>query len=125
MESLRQSIATYLKESYSLKFSYKDEILVTVGASEGVDLSLRTIINPGDEVIIPTPTFVSYSPLVTLSGGKSISLDTTGTDFLPDIKQLKSLITEKTKAIILCSPNNPTGAVIPKKILQKIAVLAH
>ena len=125
MESLRKSIVSFLKEKYALKYSYKTEILITVGASEGVDLSLRSIINTGDEVIIPTPTFVSYSPLVTLSGGTAIPLDTTDTKFLPDIKKLKSLITKNTKAIVLCSPNNPTGAIIPKKILEQIAELAE
>lgn len=125
MLSLRQSISSYLKLKYRLNYSYKNEVLVTVGASEGVDLSLRAIINPGDEVIVPMPTFVSYEPLITLSGGVCVPLDTTDTQFLPDIKQLKSLITDKTKAIILCSPNNPTGAVIPKKILIQIAELAE
>jgi Aspartate/tyrosine/aromatic aminotransferase len=125
IEELRNKISAYLNSRFSVKYSHKHEVLVTVGASEAIDISLRTILNPGDEVIIFEPSFVSYSPLVKLAGGIPISLDTTTTDFLPDIKELKKLISKKTKAVIFCSPNNPTGAVIPRKLLIKIAELAE
>ncbi len=125
MESLRHAISRYLKLQFNVSYSHRTETLVTVGASEGLDLSLRSIINPGDEVIVLEPTFVSYVPLITLAGGVPIPLDTTDTGFLPDIKRLKALISPKTKAIIICSPNNPTGAVIPKRLLLKIAELVE
>jgi len=119
---LRQEIAKYLQK-YKLNYDPASEILITFGVSEAVDLVLRSILNPGDEVIVAEPCYVSYQPLVTLSGGKTISLDTAKTNFVPPAKEIAKLITPKTKALFLCSPNNPTGAVIPKTELQKIAAL--
>jgi len=119
---LRQEIAEYLQK-YKLNYDPAGEILITFGVSEAVDLVLRSILNPGDEVIVAEPCYVSYQPLVTLSGGQTVSLNTAKTNFVPTAKEIAKLITPKTKALFLCSPNNPTGAVIPKTELQKIAAL--
>ncbi len=121
----RQEIANYMDRRFGCCYDADEEIIVTVGVSEAIDIALRAILNPGDEVIVPEPTFVCYAPLVQLAGGTVRSLDTSKTDFIPDIKALEKAITKNTKAIILCSPNNPTGRVIPKKILQGIADLAE
>ncbi len=125
MPELRDQIARYYEERYGVAYRAEDEILVTVGGSEAIDLAFRTILNPGDEVIIPEPTFICYSPLVTLAGGTPVSLDTSGTEFIPDPKQLAAQITDRTVAIVLCSPNNPTGRVIPEAVLSDIAKLAE
>lgn len=123
LPELRQEIAKYLKK-YNLNYDPTAEILITLGVSEAVDLVLRSIIDPGDEVIVAEPCYVSYQPLVVLSGGKLVSLNTAKTKFIPTAKEIAKLLTPKTKALFLCSPNNPTGAVIPKSELQKIAALA-
>ena len=123
LPELRQEIAKYLKK-YKLNYNPASEILITFGVSEAVDLVLRSIINPGDEVIIAEPCYVSYQPLVTLTGGRAVSLNTAKTKFIATAKEIAKLITPKTKALFICSPNNPTGAVIPKNELQKIAALA-
>ena len=95
-------------------------MLITNGVSEGIDIVLRSIINPGDEVIVPEPCYVSYSALVTLIGGIVKELDTSQTDFVPLKTDVEKLISKNTKAILLCSPSNPTGATIPENELKKI-----
>lgn len=123
MLECREEIANYLKNRFSAQYS-AEEILLTFGVSEGVDIALRAILNPGDEVIIPEPSYVCYAPLVHLAGGECVGIDTSCTDFLPNVAEIKKKINNKTKAIILCSPSNPTGVVIPKEILMEIAELA-
>ncbi|MDX8360906.1 aminotransferase [Cytobacillus sp. IB215316] len=119
---LRQEIASYLKSQYMLQYNPDQEILVTVGASQALDLALRAIVNQGDEVIVVEPSFVSYAPLVTLAGGKPIAIQTTETDqFKLKPEHIEKVISEKTKAIMICSPNNPTGAVLTKEELEAIA----
>ncbi len=121
----RRAIAAYIEERFGATYGPEKEIIITNGVSEGVDITLRTLLNPGDEVIVPEPNYVCYAPLIQLAGGKVVAIDTSQTGFLPNKQAIKSAITAKTKAIILCSPNNPTGQVIPKKILKDIADLAE
>ena len=121
---LRKEIAIYLKK-YALDYNPNSEILITIGVSEAIDIILRSIINPGDEIIVAEPCYVSYQPLVDLAGGKKISLDTSKTDFYPTAKEIEKKITSKTKAIMLCYPSNPTGRTIPASELKKIAKLVE
>lgn len=122
---LRIEISNYMKERFRMSYEAKSEVLVTVGASEALDLALRAIVNPGDEVIVVEPTFVSYSPLVILAGGTPVSVGTTvETEFRLMAQQLRDAITEKTKAIMLSFPNNPTGATMSKEDLKAIATIA-
>lgn len=119
---LRTEISEYLKEKAKLYYNPADELLVTVGASQALDLALRAIVNPGDEVIIIEPGFVSYASLVSLAGGVPVAIQTSGEmEFKLQPAELEAAITDKTKAIILCSPNNPTGTLLVKDELEKIA----
>ncbi len=117
---LREEISKYM-ERYNLFYNPKDEVLVTVGASEGVDAVLRAILNPGDEIIVVQPCYVNYTPLANLCQAKVITIDTSINGFYPTTEQIKNVITPKTKAIMICSPNNPTGTMIPSDELEKIA----
>ncbi len=119
--SLRKEISMYLQQRYQLTYNPNDEVLVTVGASEGIDLSLRVLLNPGDEVIVPEPSYVSYAPGVVFAGGVPVAAPTTAANnFVLTPEALKAVITPKTKAIILPHPNNPTGAVIGREALQRL-----
>lgn len=123
---LREEISMYMEENFEVSYSPKSEIIVTVGASQAIDLALRAIVDPGDEVIIIEPCFVSYGPLVTLAGGTPITVSTgKETDFKPLPEQLEAVITNRTKAIMLCSPNNPTGSMLSFDELRKLAKLAR
>lgn len=120
--SLREEIAYYMKNRFGVKYDPKNEILVTVGASEGIDLSLRVITNPGDEILIPEPSYVSYAPGVVFAGGTPVPMPTYEADaFALTPEAVEAAITPRTKAIILPYPNNPTGAVVGKKQLEKLA----
>lgn len=119
---LRKAISTYLEERFQVEYNPKDQILVTVGASEAVDLALRAIVEPGDEVLVPEPTYVSYAPTAILAGGVAVPVPTyEKDDFRLTADVIRSLITPKTKAIVFCYPNNPTGAVMEKADLVAIA----
>lgn len=123
---LREEIAYYMKSQFNVAYSPADEIIVTVGASSAIDIALRTILDPGDEVIVVEPCFVSYVPMVELAGGVAVQVQALKEhDFkiLPD--QIEAVITEKTKAIMLCSPNNPTGTMLSRSELQGLADLAN
>lgn len=123
---LREEISTFISTKYHVAYNPTDEIIVTVGASQAIDLALRAIINPGDEVIVVEPSFVAYAPTVALSGGVPISVETTAAnDFKLDPTELKKAISSKTKALIICSPNNPTGSVLSKDELTRIAEIVH
>ena len=123
---LRQEIAKYMRRSFDVEYSAEEEILVTVGASQAIDLALRAIINPGDEFIIVEPSFVSYSPLVTLAGGKPVAVQTTSEDeFKLQPEQIEEVITPNTKGILICSPNNPTGSVLVRSELEAIAKIVE
>lgn len=120
--SLRQEICNYYKRHYDLDYNAKDNVLVTVGGSEAIDLMIRCVVNEGDEVLIPEPCFVCYKPCTVMAGGVPVSIETKEEDnfrLLPE--QLKAKITDKTKLLILPYPNNPTGGVMSKADLEAIA----
>lgn len=118
---LREQISIHLDSMYGLKYSPFDEILVTVGASEAIDLALRAIVSPGDEVLVPEPSYVSYQPCITLCDGVPVAVKTElKDDFKLTPENLEASITPKTKAIILPYPNNPTGAFMGIDDLKKI-----
>ncbi|MCR4734313.1 MAG: aminotransferase class I/II-fold pyridoxal phosphate-dependent enzyme [Treponema sp.] len=117
---LRQEICKYL-ERYNLYYDPATEILPTVGASQGLDLALRTILNPGDELIVCEPCYVSYQPLADLCDAKVIHLDTSKTGLYPTAEAIEAVCSPKTKAVMFCSPSNPTGRIIPAEELAKIA----
>lgn len=123
LEELRSEISLYLDRQFSIDYS-KEQVLVTNGVSEAVDVVVRAIINDGDEVIVPEPAYVCYKPLIQLSGGVVRSIDTSKTEFVPLAADIEAAISDKTKAIILCYPNNPTGQSIPFSELEKIAEIA-
>ena len=120
LHQLRQEIGNYLNRRFELEYS-ENEIMVTVGASEGVDIALRCLLNEGDEVIILKPAYVAYEPLITLSGGvcKTIELKEEN-DFKLTPEDLKNAITSKTKVLLMNFPSNPTGGVMSKEDLDKI-----
>jgi len=117
---LREEISKYMA-SYNMSYNPQNEILITVGASEGVDAVLRAILNEGDEIIVSQPCYVNYVPLAELCHVKVIPLDTSENGFYPTAEQIEKLCTPKTKAVMICSPNNPTGTMIPADELEKIA----
>ena len=122
LESLREKIAAYLRMRYRATYSPKNEVLVTVGASEGIDLAMRALVCPGAEVLIPEPSYVSYAPTVIFAGGTPVPVKTYAKDcFALTPEALREAITEKTKALILPYPNNPTGGVMTKEQLMDIA----
>ncbi len=119
---LRREISTYLSRKYSLKYNPDNEILVTVGGSEAIDAAIRAIVEPGDEVIIPQPSYVCYEPITALAGGKPVIVNTKSeNDFKLTASELKAAITEKTKVLILPYPSNPTGAIMEREDLEEIA----
>lgn len=119
--SLRKEIAHYLETRYGLSYDPESEVLVTVGASEGIDLAMRALLCPGDEVLVPEPSYVSYRPSVVFGGGVPVPIKTDEEhNFVLTAEELESAITPKTKAVILPYPNNPTGAIIGRAALQRI-----
>jgi len=124
---LRLSINRFLKNKFSLDYDPEEEILITVGVSEGLDLALRALINPNDKVIIPSPSYVSYGPLTELAGGVPIYIDTRKTNFKLTPQLLEKHILKNTKAIILNYPANPTGISYRKKELEELKsiILKH
>lgn len=121
---LRELVTRYYRERYDLSYSEKDETLITIGGSEAIDAALRALVNEGDEVLIPNPSYVSYSPLVTLAGGKAVSVDCkaeSGFKITPE--NLERALNEKSKILILSYPNNPTGAIMEKGDYELIAPL--
>jgi aminotransferase len=124
--ALRQAIANHIEAMYGVSYEPDDEILVTVGVSEALYLALTALLDPGDEVIVPTPCFVSYQPEVTFAGGKPIELATRPEDdFQVTADAVESLIGAKTKALLIGYPNNPTGAVLSRERAQDLAKLAQ
>lgn len=119
---LRIEISRYLDRRFGLNYDAEKEIIVTVGGSEGIDLAFRAMLNPGDEVIIPEPCYVSYVPCVTLADGVPVTINLKEeNDFKLTKEQLLSAITPKTKVLVLAFPNNPTGAVMTREELEEIA----
>lgn len=124
LEQLRIEISKYLHKKHSVEYDSQSEIIVTVGGSEAIDISIRGVIDPGDEVLIVEPCFVCYAPLVQLAGGIPVSVPTKiENNFKLTVKDLSGKITDKTKLLILPFPNNPTGAIMTRKDLEPIAEL--
>ena len=122
LEELRFEICNYLNRRFNLSYNYKNEVLITVGGSEAIDLCTRAFISPGDEVLIPEPCFVCYAPCVQLAGGTPVPIVTVEEDeFKLTAKALKEAITPKTKLLVLPFPNNPTGAIMEREDLEAIA----
>ena len=118
---LRRSISNYLDTRFQIKYSPADSIIVTVGGSEAIDIALRAILEPGDQVLIPEPAFVAYKPCVLFTGAIPVTIDLEEKDSFKLTKEkLEKAITAKTKAIILSYPNNPTGAIMTREELQEI-----
>ena len=123
---LRQAIAVELSRTLGLEYDPRTEILVTVGVSEGLDLAMRTLLEPEDEVLCPEPSYVSYMPCVTLAGGTFVPVPTTAQDnFQVSIPEIRSRVTPKTRALLLGSPNNPTGTVLDGNTLEGLGQLAQ
>ena len=121
---LREEIARYLERRFRLCYDPATELLVTVGGSEAIDLAVRGVVDPGDEVIIPTPSFVCYAPLVTLAGGIPVEVATREADeFKLTPEALRRALTPKTKLVILPFPNNPTGAILTHEDLEGLAAI--
>lgn len=119
---LREEICKWYKRKYNVDYDYKKEALITVGGSEGIDLALRAMLDPGDEVIIPEPCYVSYLPCVQLAGGVPVTIPLKNENqFRLTPQELLDAITEKTKILILAFPGNPTGAIMTKDDLEPIA----
>ena len=125
MLELRELIAANLRDRYGVEYDARTELIITVGASEGVDASLRATLNAGDEVVYHEPCFVAYAPCIQLAGGVAVPVATTDeTDFRVTAPMIRSAITPRTKAIFLGYPNNPTGAVLDRDELEDIARVA-
>jgi aminotransferase len=123
---LRQAVAEYIQQAYGVSYDPKGEVVITVGVSEALYLTMTALLNPGEEVIVPTPCFVSYQAEVILAGGVPVELPTyvqDGFQVTPDA--LRAAITPRTKAILLGYPNNPTGAVYTREVLVEIARIAE
>ena len=124
MPELRNEISRYMSSQFGLQYNPGNQVLVTVGASEGIDVVLRAIINPGDEVLVVEPCFVSYIPCVLMAGGIPVSVPTNAANgFRVTADDIQAKITPKTKAIMLSYPNNPTGAILEREDLEAIAAL--
>lgn len=124
LAELRSQIAALARRKYQLCYDADKEILVTVGGSEAIDLAVRGVVDPGDEVIIPTPSFVCYAPLVTLAGGIPVEVATREADeFKLTPEALRRALTPKTKLVILPFPNNPTGAILTREDLEGLAAV--
>lgn len=122
LSDLRQAISQYLKRRFGLEYAPVGQLLVTVGGSEGLDLAFRCLLEPGDEVIIPTPSFVCYGPLVSMLNAKPVYVETRAeNEFRLTAQELKAAITPKTRAVVLPFPNNPTGGIMGREDLEALA----
>jgi aminotransferase len=126
LPELREAICQYLHDQFSLNYDPGKEIFVTVGGSEAIDLALRALIEPGDEILIPEPCYISYSPITTLGGGVVVGVETFAKDnFKLTAENLRAALTPRSKLLILCYPNNPTGAIMTYDDLLPIAKLVE
>ena len=122
MAELRREISSYLHRRFDLSYDFASQIIVTVGGSEAIDLSLRCLLNPGDEVIVPVPSFVCYGPLTSMAGGTPVYVELKAeNEFRLTAEQLKAAITPKTKVLVLPFPSNPTGGIMERADLEAIA----
>lgn len=125
---LREEIAKYMDRKFQLSYQPENQIIVTIGASQALDIAFRALLNPGEEVLIIEPAFVSYAALVTMAGGNPVAVNTrTENGFKVTAEEIEEAITDRTKAILLCSPNNPTGSFLNHDDLRAIAkvVIKH
>ena len=119
---LREEICKYLKRRYDMTYDHRHEVLITVGGSEAIDIALRAMVNPGDEVLIPQPSYVSYEPCAILAGAKPVIIEVKHENqFRLTAEELEAAITDKTKILVLPFPNNPTGAIMERADLEAIA----
>ena len=124
LKELRQEISNYLDRKIHVRYDYVHEVMVTVGGSEGIDLTMRAMLNPGDEVLVPEPSYVSYAPCVTLADGVPVPIPMKEeNEFKLTAEELEAAITPKTKILVLPFPNNPTGAVMEKSDLEALVDL--
>ena len=122
LKELRQEVCSYIKRKQGIEYAWDKEVVITVGGSEAIDIGLRAMINPGDEVIIPQPSYVSYEPCAILAGAKPVILNLKAeNEFRLTARELEKAITDKTKVLILPFPNNPTGAIMEREDLEAIA----
>lgn len=122
LKELKLEICNYLERRFHLTYNYANEVLVTVGGSEAIDIALRTMVNPGDEVLIPQPSYVSYEPCAVLADAVPVIINLKAeNEFRLTAQELRDTITDKTKVLVLPFPNNPTGAIMEKKDLEEIA----
>jgi aminotransferase len=125
LPALREAVAAYLAERYGVVYQPDGEIIITVGVSEGLDLALRALLNPGDEVVLTEPCYVSYDPGIRLAGGVPTAVETSGHDgFRLHADRIEQAVTPRTKAILLCFPSNPTGATQTREDLQSVVDVA-
>lgn len=125
LKELRCEISDYLSSRFSLQYCAEDEVFVTVGASEAIDVALRTLVNAGDEVLVPDPSYVSYVPGIMLAGGTAVPIKTCMEEnFALNAQRLEEAITPRSKVLILPYPNNPTGAILEREQLESIAEVA-
>ena len=120
---LREKVSSFFEDKYKFYYNPDSEIVITSGASEGIDSILRTILTEDDEIIMPAPIYSGYEPIIHLNGAKIVYLDTTETNFLPCPEKLEKLITNKTKAIILNYPSNPTGMTLTKDLMDRLVAV--
>ena len=125
MKELRTEICKYLDRRFGLHYDPDSQVLVTVGGSEAIDIGIRALVNPGDEVIIPTPAFGLYESIVVANHAKAVFLDTEPAQFQIDEDALRACVTPATKAIVICSPNNPTGCILNAASLDAVAHVAE
>lgn len=122
LKELREEICNYLDRRYQVSYDWHHETIVTVGGSEGIDIAMRAMLDPGDEVLIPQPSYVSYEPCAILAGGKPVIIELKAeNEFRLTPEELLEHITDKTKILVLPYPNNPTGAIMERADLEKIA----
>ncbi len=121
LPELRREISVYMNRKYDLDYEPLKEVIVTVGGSEAIDVALRCLVNPGDEVIIPQPSFVSYGPCTVMAGGEPVYIDLRSeNEFRLTAEELEAVITPRSKVLVLSFPNNPTGAIMEKKDLEAL-----
>jgi len=126
MPACREAISAYLHRLYGITYDPGTEILITVGVSEAMDLAMRTLLDPGDEVLVPEPAFVSYKPIATLAGGVPVAVDLRAeNDFRISVADLEDAVTPRTKVLLLSYPSNPTGAVMSREELLAVAEFAE
>lgn len=122
LKELKIEICRYLNRRHGLEYDYRNQVIVTVGGSEAIDIALRAMINPGDEVLIPQPSYVSYEPCAVLADAVPVIINLKAeNEFRLTAQELRDAVTDKTKVLILPFPNNPTGAIMERKDLEEIA----